>query len=71
MYCHDCKKTGLDRVFIPIPVNTRQPTVCEDCAKERERKWGHTYKKGTGKWAKGYTKLTEGHMIGVNEDANN
>ena len=71
MRCHDCRKTGLSRVYIPIPVNTRAPTVCESCAKKREEKWGHTWKKGTGKWAKGYGVLTKGHMVGVNEDANN
>jgi len=68
MRCHDCKKTGLTRVYIPIPVNTRAPTVCEDCAKERERKWGHTWKKGTGKWSKiGYTRLVDGHQVGIKQ----
>ncbi len=72
MRCHDCRKTGIKRVFIPIPVNTWKPTVCEDCAQKREAKWGHTYKKGTGKWSKtGYGVLTKGHMVGVKEDANN
>ncbi len=71
MRCHDCRKTGLKRVFIPIPVNTWKPTVCEGCAEIREAKWGHTYKKGTGKHSKGYHVLTKGHMVGVKEDANN
>jgi len=59
MYCYDCRGTDFTRVFIPIPVNTRRPTVCEDCAKERERKWGHTWKKGTGKFV-GKVKVNEG-----------
>lgn len=68
MRCHDCGKTGLSIVYIPIPTNTWKPTVCEDCAKERERKWGHTWKKGTGKWSKtGYTKLVKGHQSGIQQ----
>jgi len=59
MFCHDCYGKDFTRVFIPIPVNTRRPTVCEDCAKERERKWGHTWKKGTGKFV-GKVKVNEG-----------
>lgn len=68
MRCHDCRKTGLKRVYIPIPVNTWKPTVCEDCAKERERKYNHTWKKGTGKWSKtGYNVLVKGHQSGIQQ----
>ena len=68
MKCHECRKTGLRRVYIPIPTNTLKPIVCEDCAKERERKWGHTWKKGTGKWSKtGYNVLVKGHQSGIQQ----
>ena len=68
MYCYDCKRRDCKSVYIPVPTNTWKPTVCEDCAKERERKWGHTWKKGTGKWSKtGYNVLVKGHQSGIQQ----
>lgn len=37
MKCDECGGTEFDKVWIPIPVDTKKPLVCETCLETRKK----------------------------------